>query len=201
MADRTDQFAGDNPFAIARRWMDEAARAELNDPGAAALATVDADGLPNVRMVLVKAVCDDGLVFYTNYGSAKAQEIDASGKAALALHWKSLRRQIRVRGDAVREPGMGADEYYATRSIESRLGAWASCQSTVIQNREALIARFERAKREHGDDPKRPAFWGGYRLIPRQIEFWSNGAHRLHDRFLWRRIAAGACWSVQRLSP
>ena len=201
MADRTDQFAGDNPFAIARRWVDEAARAEPNDPNAAALATVDADGLPNVRMVLVKAVGDAGFVFYTNYTSAKAREIDAAGQAALALHWKSLRRQIRVRGDVVRESGKRADEYYATRSVESRLGAWASRQSTVIPNREALIDRFERAQREHGQDPQRPAFWGGYRLMPLQIEFWSNGAHRLHDRFLWRRNSVNACWSVQRLSP
>ena len=201
MADRKGQFAGDNPMEIARRWLREAAGAELNDPNAAALATVDGDGLPNVRMVLVKAVRNDGIVFYTNYTSAKAREIDASGKAALALHWKSLRRQVRARGEVVREAGREADEYYATRSVESRLGAWASRQSTVIQSREALVARFARAKLEQGRDPKRPAFWGGYRLIPLQIEFWSNGAHRLHDRFLWRRPCESACWTVDRLSP
>ena len=201
MADRKGEFAGDDPFEIARRWMDEAAGAEPNDPNAAALATVDRDSLPNVRMVLVKAVRKDGFIFYTNYASAKAREIDTAGKAALALHWKSLRRQIRVRGDVVREAGREADKYYATRSIDSRLGAWASRQSAVIQSRDILVARFERAKLEQGQDPKRPEFWGGYRVIPLQIEFWSNGAHRLHDRFLWQRLSVNACWTVERLSP
>ena len=124
MTDRTGIFAGDDPFAIARAWMKEAEKSELNDPDAIALATVDAHGLPNVRMVLLRQIEDDAFVFFTNYDSKKGQEISASGKAAFVLHWKSLRRQIRVRGMVTREDGAQADDYFASRSLKSRLGAW-----------------------------------------------------------------------------
>ncbi|MEL7259675.1 MAG: pyridoxal 5'-phosphate synthase, partial [Pseudomonadota bacterium] len=129
MSERDGKFAGENPFAIARAWLSEAEASEINDPNAMALATVDETGLPNVRMVLLKDITDDAFWFYTNYGSAKGREIEASGKAAVVLHWKSLRRQIRVRGSVTREDGPEADEYYASRSLKSRLGAWASRQS------------------------------------------------------------------------
>lgn len=194
-------FAGDDPFAILRSWLTEAWRSEPNDPNAMALATVDTAGLPNVRMVLLKAVEADALVFYTNYTSTKAGEIDASGKAALVLHWKSLRRQVRARGVVTREEGAPADAYYASRSLPSRLGAWASRQSQPLASRAALMAEVARVTAEKGLNPPRPPFWGGYRIAPVEIEFWADGAHRLHDRFRWTRAGSGAPWVVARLNP
>ena len=201
MSDRSGIFAGDDPFEIARRWLAEAEAAEVNDPNAIALSTVDADGLPNVRMVLLKEIEDAGFVFYTNYGSAKAQELDGAQKAAFVMHWKSLRRQIRVRGTVTREEGPQADEYYASRSLKSRLGAWASQQSQPLESRTALMAEVARVTARHGTQPERPPFWGGYRITPVEIEFWADGAFRLHDRFVWRRESEGDVWSTQRLSP
>ncbi|WP_375227994.1 pyridoxamine 5'-phosphate oxidase [Roseobacter sp. S98] len=201
METRSGKFAGDNPFEIAQRWLDEATASEPNDPNAIALSTVDADGLPNARMVLLKAIEDDGFVFYTNYGSAKAGELDGAGKAAFVMHWKSLRRQIRVRGTIMREDGPAADEYYASRSLKSRLGAWASRQSQPLSSRSALMAEVAKVTARHGTNPARPEFWGGYRITPVEIEFWADGDFRLHDRFVWRRAEAGADWTVQRLNP
>ena len=194
-------FAGSDPFAIARRWLGEAEKLEPNDPNAMALATVDPAGLPNVRMVLLKEIEPDGFVFYTNYGSAKAGEIEAAGKAALVLHWKSLRRQIRARGLVTREDGPRADAYYASRGLQSRLGAWASRQSQPLGSRAALMAEVAKVAALKGVNPDRPPFWGGYRIAPVEIEFWADGAHRLHDRFRWTRAGAGAPWEVVRLSP
>jgi pyridoxamine 5'-phosphate oxidase len=205
MSDRGGIFAGDNPFRIARDWLDEATELEVNDPDAIALATVDAAGLPNVRMVLLKEIevsDDDGaFVFYTNYGSAKASEIEATGKAAFVLHWKSLRRQIRVRGLVNREEGEQADAYYASRSLKSRLGAWASHQSQPLASRTALMAAVAKLTPKLGTHPPRPPFWGGYRIKPLEIEFWADGAFRLHDRFRWRRDAPGEAWNITRLNP
>ena len=201
MAERDGIFAGDNPFAIARAWLAEAERAEANDPEAMALATVDAQGLPNARMVLLKGVADDGFRFYTNYGSAKAREIERAGKAAMVLHWKSLRRQIRARGTVVREDGPEADAYYAARPLGSRLGAWASRQSRPLGSRAELMAEVARVTALKGPNPPRPPFWGGFRIVPLEIEFWADGAFRLHDRFVWRRAAAGTPWTIERLSP
>lgn len=199
--DRSGKFAGKDPFAIVRAWMAEAAEHEPNDPNAIALATVDADGLPNVRMVLLKDVEDAGFVFYTNYGSAKAQEIEASGKAAFVLHWKSLRRQIRVRGLIEREEGPQADAYYASRSLKSRLGAWASRQSQPLSSRAALVAEVAKVTARHGTHPARPPFWGGFRIRPLEIEFWADGDFRLHDRFQWRRDSLHNPWEIERLNP
>jgi pyridoxamine 5'-phosphate oxidase len=201
MADRTGIFAGDDPFALARAWLAEAEAREPNDPNAIALATVDATGLPNVRMVLLKEIEADAFVFYTNYESAKAAEIEGAGKAAFALHWKSLRRQIRVRGSVTREDGPQADAYYRSRSLKSRLGAWASRQSRPLSSRQRLMADVARVTLERGIDPPRPPFWGGYRIAPVEIEFWADGAHRLHDRFRWRRSGPGDPWQVDRLCP
>ena len=207
MSERSGIFAGDDPFEIARAWMAEAEPKELNDPNAIALATVGPDGMPNVRMVLLKDVevrgaAEGAFVFYTNYGSAKAREIEASGKAAFVLHWKSLRRQIRVRGFTEREDGPQADDYYASRSLKSRLGAWASVQSAPLESRTALMAEVAKVTARHGTDPKRPPFWGGIRIRPVEIEFWADGAFRLHDRFRWTRPEVGASeWDVVRLSP
>ena len=201
MADRSGIFAGDDPFSIARAWLAEAEQTEPNDPNAIALATVDADGLPNARMVLLKEIEAAAFVFYTNYDSAKAQEIAQAGKAAFVLHWKSMRRQIRVRGTTSREEGPQADAYFTSRSLKSRLGAWASRQSQPLESRGALMAEVARRTAEFGTSPPRPPFWGGIRIIPVEIEFWADGAFRLHDRFRWRRSGPGQPWQVQRLSP
>ncbi|MBE1284652.1 MAG: pyridoxamine 5'-phosphate oxidase [Rhodobacteraceae bacterium] len=201
MSERDGIFAGDDPFEIARAWLAEAESEELNDPNAIALSTVDANGLPNARMVLLKEIENDAFVFYTNYGSAKAQEIESGGKAAFVMHWKSLRRQIRVRGTVTREEGPQADAYYASRSLKSRLGAWASRQSQPLSSRAALVAEVAKITATHGPSPKRPAFWGGYRIQPVEIEFWADGAYRLHDRFVWRRENPTENWNIQRLNP
>jgi pyridoxamine 5'-phosphate oxidase len=199
--DRTGIFAGEDPFVIARRWLAEAATTEPNDPNAIALSTVDPTGMPNVRMVLLKDIEDAAFVFYTNYTSAKGQEITALGKAAFVAHWKSLRRQIRVRGVVEREEGPTADAYYASRSLQSRLGAWASKQSHPLASRGALMAEVAKVTLAHGPAPKRPPHWGGFRILPMEIEFWADGAFRLHDRFRWSRASQSAAWDIQRLSP
>jgi pyridoxamine 5'-phosphate oxidase len=199
--DRSGIFAGDDPFAIARDWMAAAEPLEPNDPNAMALATVDADGLPNVRMVLLKDIEPAAFVFYTNYHSRKGKEIAASGKAAFVLHWKSLRRQIRVRGLTEREEGPAADAYYASRSLKSRLGAWASAQSEPLASRASLMAEVARVTLRQGTNPARPAFWGGIRIRPLEIEFWADGDFRLHDRFRWKRADLDQPWDVSRLNP
>ncbi len=198
---RSGIFAGDDPFALARAWLAEAEMSEPNDPNAIALATVDASGLPNVRMVLLKEIEAEGFVFYTNHASAKAQEIEAAGMAAFVMHWKSLRRQIRVRGTVERVEEALADAYFASRSLQSRLGAWSSRQSQPLASRAALMAEVARQTLRHGTNPPRPPFWGGYRITPLEMEFWADGAFRLHDRFRWRRSSLDAPWEVARLSP
>lgn len=220
MTDRSGIFAGDDPFAIARAWLAEAERTEPNDPNAIALATVDAQGLPDVRMVLLKDIegagANGAFVFYTNFESAKGTQIEATGVAAFVLHWKSLRRQIRVRGHVTRVEDGVADEYYRSRALQSRIGAWASRQSRPLSSRAALLAEVARQGINLGLNPSRPAHWGGYRIRPIQIEFWADGAFRLHDRFRWSVQANGSknretdvdmaetdttFWSVERLSP
>lgn len=206
MSDRDGKFTGDDPFVLAQAWLAEAEATEINDPNAIALATVDGDGLPNVRMVLLKEIEVNGdgtgaFVFYTNYDSQKGQEIAASSKAAFVMHWKSLRRQIRVRGTVTREDGPKADAYYASRSLKSRLGAWASQQSRPLSGRAHLMAEVAKVTAQHGPNPARPPFWGGFRIDPVEIEFWADGAFRLHDRFRWRKDAAAESWEVQRLNP
>lgn len=201
MTDRTGIFAGEDPFALAQSWLREAEGQEINDPNAIALATVDGDGLPNVRMVLLKEITDDAFVFYTNFEGAKAQEIEASSKAAFVMHWKSLRRQVRVRGQVSRVDDATADAYYASRSLQSRLGAWASQQSRPLSSRSALMADVAKVTAQKGTNPARPPFWGGYRIAPLEMEFWADGAFRLHDRFHWVRKTVNAPWEVLRLSP
>ncbi|MCZ0961263.1 pyridoxamine 5'-phosphate oxidase [Paracoccus benzoatiresistens] len=204
MADRDGLFAGDDPFNIARAWLAEAEGTEPNDPNAIALATVDESGMPDVRMVLLKEIEGQGtegsFVFYTNYDSAKGRQITANGRAAFVMHWKSLRRQIRVRGHVSRVEGAQADAYYESRALQSRLGAWASRQSQPLESRANLVAEVAKLGLRYGTRPPRPAFWGGFRIVPTQIEFWADGAFRLHDRFRWDKEAGGR-WFVQRLSP
>ena len=201
MVDRETIFAGGDPFEIARNWLKEAEKSELNDPNAIALASVDLEGMPNVRMVLLKEIEADAFLFYTNYGSAKAREIETSGKAAFVLHWKSLRRQVRVRGLTCRESGSQADEYFASRSLQSRLGAWASRQSEPLSSRARLVAEVAKVTAAQGVTPRRPPFWGGIRLRPLEMELWADGAFRLHDRFRWTRRTVEEPWEVQRLYP
>lgn len=201
MTDRPGIFSGEDPFALTKAWLTEAQTQEPNDPNAMALATVDTAGMPNVRMVLLKDIEADAFVFYTNYGSAKAREVAASGTAAFVLHWKSLRRQVRVRGLAEREDGAPADAYFASRSLQSRLGAWASDQSQPLASRAALMAKVAQVTLQQGLTPKRPPFWGGIRIRPLEMEFWADGAFRLHDRVQWRRAGIEAPWIIQRLNP
>jgi pyridoxamine 5'-phosphate oxidase len=201
MTDRTGIFAGDDPFVIAQSWLDAATLEELNDPNAMALATVDENGLPNVRMVLLKEIEASAFVFYTNYESAKAQEIMDAGKAAFVMHWKSLRRQVRVRGVVSKEDGPKADSYYASRSLKSRLGAWASAQSRPLASRATLMAEVAKVTARQGTNPDRPPYWGGFRITPLEIEFWADGAFRLHDRFRWVRNDPTENWQITRLNP
>ncbi|MEM1387916.1 MAG: pyridoxamine 5'-phosphate oxidase [Pseudomonadota bacterium] len=194
-------FAGDDPFFLARTWMDEARESEVNDPDAAAFASVDANGLPNVRVVLMRFIEDDAFVFFTNYESVKGREIETAGQAAFVIHWKSLKRQIRVRGLTEREDSAMADSYYQQRALQSRIGAWASVQSRPLESRDALMHAVREAEAAHGENPARPPFWGGIRIRPLEIEFWADGAFRLHDRFVWRRPTVAEAWQIERLNP
>lgn len=199
--DRDGIFVGDDPFRLVERWLEEASEQEIADPNAVALATVDPSGLPNVRIVLLKAIEQDAFVFYTNYDSAKGLELASNPSAAFVLYWKTLQRQVRVRGMIEKEDGAVADAYYESRALQSRIGAWASQQSRPLASREALMAQVEEAAATHGDAPSRPPFWGGFRLRPLEIEFWADGAYRLHDRYVWRRADLTTEWTIGRLSP
>lgn len=201
MSDRSGIFAGDDPFEIARRWLEEATPLEPSDPNAMALSTVDADGMPDTRIVLLKAIEDTGFVFFTNYESAKGQEIAATGVASFVLHWKSLKRQVRARGRVEKVSAEESDAYYATRPLGSRVGAWASQQSRPLESKAELVKAVARAGVKHGANPDRPPFWGGFRIVPQQMEFWADGAFRLHDRFRWDLATSGSGWKIQRLNP
>lgn len=191
-----------DPFGLFAEWFAEAKASEINDPDAMALSTVDPSGLPDVRMVLLKGADDRGFVFYTNEGSAKGSELLSMPKAALVLHWKSLRRQIRVRGPVERVSAAEADAYFASRSRPSQLGAWASEQSRPLDARETFEARYaEIEQRFDGKDVPRPSHWGGYRIVPVQIEFWMDRPYRLHDRIRFTRENAGGAWQKTRLYP
>lgn len=195
------------PFGLFQDWFGEAQASEPNDPNAMALATVDGSGLPNVRMVLLKGVDDAGhprrgFVFFTNYESAKGRELLANPKAALLFHWKSLRRQVRLRGPVTQVPAEEADTYFASRPRGSRLGAWASQQSRPLESRFALekaVALYT-ARYAIGEIP-RPPYWSGFRLEPVEVEFWHDRPFRLHDRVVFRRGAAGEAWRTERLYP
>ena len=191
----------EDPLDLFADWFKEAEESEPNDPNGMALATVGEDGMPSLRMVLLKGYDAEGFVFYTNLESRKGEQLAAQPKAALLFHWKSLRRQVRVRGLVEKEEGPQADDYYASRSIKSRLGAWASRQSHPLDSRAALMAEVARVTARHGANPPRPPFWGGYRIRPVEIEFWADGAFRLHDRFRWARKDMSSPWTVDRLNP
>ncbi len=191
------------PFSLFAKWLADAGKSEPNDPNAVALATVDASGLPNVRMVLLKGFDERGFVFYTNFESQKGQEILGAGKAAMCFHWKSLRRQVRLRGPVEVVSDAEADEYYASRPRGSRIGAWASKQSRPLEGRFALekaVAEYT-ARYAIGEIP-RPPYWSGFRIRPVSIEFWHDRPFRLHDRVEFRRKAAeGEGWEKVRMYP
>jgi len=189
-----------NPFTIFDSWYVEARKTELNDSNAMTIATANADGQPAARMVLLKGHGPDGFVFYTNQESRKAQDSAANGKAAILFHWKSLRRQIRIEGELAPVSDAMADAYFATRSRDSQLGAWASDQSRPLANRPAFEARFaEMQARFDGQDVPRPPYWSGYCLTPAHFEFWQDGAHRLHERRIFDR--SGDSWTEGLLYP
>ena len=191
---------GTDPFSLFGQWFDEAVASEINDPDAMALASVDNDGMPSVRMVLLKEWSLEGFVFYTNYESRKSDELLTTGKAAFCMHWKSLRRQVRVVGPVSKVPAAQSDAYFDTRGRGSQIGAWSSAQSRPLAGRAELAAAVAATEARFPDDVPRPPHWGGYCIVPWEIEFWADGEHRLHDRFRFIGNGSGG-WDVQRLSP
>jgi pyridoxamine 5'-phosphate oxidase len=199
-AEQLALLSADDPMALFADWLAEAVKTEPNDPNAMALATVDADGLPDVRMVLLKDAGPGGFVFYTNIESAKGRQLAGDPKAALLFHWKSLRRQVRVRGPVERVTDAEADAYFATRARSSQIGAWASDQSQALPERLALEKRIAEQALKFGlGRIPRPPHWSGYRVRPQAIEFWRDRPFRLHERLVFER--AGEAWTNHRLYP
>jgi pyridoxamine 5'-phosphate oxidase len=197
-----DFTAADDPLRLFAAWLKDATAAEPRDPTAMTLATVDAEGQPNARMVLLKGVDERGFVFYTNTDSPKGRELDSHAAAALVFHWKSSNRQVRVRGAVERVTAQEADAYFASRPKQAQIGAWASKQSTPLESRlafEKAVALYA-AKYALADVP-RPPHWSGYRIVPSTIEFWQDRPFRLHDRVEFRRDAPGGAWTKTRLYP
>jgi len=191
----------EEPIGLLKDWLALARRAELNDSNAMALSTVDAEGMPDVRMVLLKDLSDGGLTFYTHETSAKGAQLQAHPKAALLFHWKSLRRQVRIRGEVIRGSDAEADAYFASRARESRIGAWASDQSQALDSPQALKAKLAQMQARFGaeGDVPRPPHWRGFCVVPQSIEFWQDQPFRLHDRLRFEREGEG--WTKGRLNP
>ena len=189
-----------DPFKQFHAWLREAIEAQVPEPTAMTLATAGASGRPAARIMLLKALDDRGFVFYTNYASRKGEELEARPAAALTFFWKELERQVRIEGAIEKVSAAESDEYFASRPLGSRIGAWASTQSATIESRQWLEARVKAAEAQHGESPPRPPHWGGYRVIPDWLEFWQGRQSRLHDRIAYTRGAGGG-WQVTRLSP
>lgn len=200
--DQGEVFTVNDPIALFAEWLALAKKKEPNDPNAMALATVDADGMPDLRMVLLKDINASGLTFYTNTESAKGVQLGVNAKAAVCFHWKSIRRQVRFRGEVAPVSAEEADVYFATRARGARIGAHASAQSRPLESRFALEKQVaaKAAKFGLGDIP-RPDHWSGYRITPLQIEFWVNRPFRLHDRLVYRRATATSDWKTEKLYP
>ena len=192
----------DNPFELFHKWFEEAKKKEINDPNALALGTASKEGVPSVRMVLLKDYNKDGFVFYTNLNSQKGNEIKENPKATMCFHWKSLLRQIRIAGTLEQVDGKTADDYYNSRAYESRIGAWASKQSTILKNRDELLKALEDFKKKFKDENKvpRPSYWSGWNLKPSSIEFWLDGENRIHERLKYILNEKGS-WTKNLLSP
>lgn len=192
-------FQQTDPIVLFQQWFKDAEAKEPSDPNAMSLATVNRDGKPSVRIVLMRAFDQQGLDFYTNYNSRKAQDIAANANAAICFHWKSLARQVRAEGKLQKLDAVASDAYFNARAYESRVGAWASSQSEIMPNPGDLPARFEQYRAQYPADVPRPPHWGGYKLLIDRIEFWQEKPHRLHDRELFERAATG--WTSVRLYP
>jgi len=196
------EIEASEPFSLFGQWLADARRSEPNDPNAMAVSTVDADGMPDVRMVLLKDFDADGFVFYTNTQSAKGRQLLASGKAALLFHWKSLRRQVRVRGEVTTVSDAEADAYFQSRARQSQIGAWASDQSRPLPDRFALEKRVAEFTLKFGlGRIERPPHWTGFRVAPLSMEFWRDRPFRLHDRVQFNRLQARGPWSRGKLFP
>tara|TARA_B100001063_G_C16669166_1_gene505336 strand:- start:456 stop:1088 length:633 start_codon:yes stop_codon:yes gene_type:complete len=191
----------DNPIDLFKKWFSEAEKNELNDPNAVAVATSDKNNQPNVRMVLLKGLSDKGFVFYTNFNSKKGEELKNNSKASLCFHWKSLRRQVRVLGEVEEVSNSEADEYYNSRPYKNKIGAWASSQSQVLDKRETFIKKLKDYEKKYNNQKSvpRPLYWSGWRVHPKEIEFWLDGEGRIHERLVYNK--AGEKWKKKLLYP
>ena len=190
-----------NPIVLFKKWFAEAEKSEINDPNALSVATSSPDGIPSVRMVLLKGLSDKGFVFYTNFNSKKGEELKNNSKASLCFHWKSLRRQVRVLGEVEEVSIPEADEYYNSRPYKNKIGAWASSQSEVLDKRETFIQKLKDFEKKYNNQKSvpRPPHWSGWRVLPREIEFWLDGEGRIHERLVYDKV--GGKWKKKLLYP
>ena len=190
-----------DPIELFQKWFKEAQDKEIRDPNAMQIATVSKNGFPSVRTVLLKDIINRNFVFYTNYESRKSKEIFETGKVAICFYWKSINRQVRVVGEIDKIPEKVSDQYFESRSLGSRIGAWASIQSQPLKNRETLLKRVEEFKNKFDENVPRPKHWGGFKIVPNEFEFWQDGDFRLHDRFILKPIDQSNFWRCQRYYP